>query len=162
MLLYHLTICMRNQPDLMLVTTVSTQLVLLAWRHAEGRILVWSDSFDAVQKNCKVNWLGMCIQNMVTALEWKAVVAYNLDVRIIELWKAWSSAFFFFTTQRKQLWVMSDPVLKTLRVLAECNTAAVQHDAEMGLWEHKGFPYSQGAQLLAALALISSKAAASS
>ena len=29
-------------------------------------------------------------------------------------------------------------------------------------WEHKGFPYSQGAQLLAALALISSKAAASS
>ena len=29
-------------------------------------------------------------------------------------------------------------------------------------WEHKGFPYSQGAQQLAALALISSKAAASS
>lgn len=50
----------------------------------------------------------------------------------------------------------------TERALAECNTAAVQHDAEMGLWEHKGFPYSQGAQLLAALALISSKAAASS
>jgi hypothetical protein len=46
-------------------------------------------------------------------------------------------------------------------MLAECNAAAIQHDVGNGVESIKPSPYSQGAQLLAALALISSKAAAS-